>query len=60
MSEFFDFKKEVVKKYEVDVYSAFVKSFNTLPLACVLNGRFLALHAGLSPSLNTVLLLKLS
>lgn len=55
MSEFFDFKKEVVKKYDVGVYDAFVESFNALPLACVLNERFLAIHAGISPSINTVL-----
>jgi serine/threonine-protein phosphatase 2B catalytic subunit len=60
MSEFFDFKKEVIKKYELDVYDAFVASFNALPLACILNGRFLAIHAGLSPVITTVLLLKLS
>lgn len=59
MTEFFDFKKEVVKKYELEVYNAFVPTFNALPLACVLNGRFLAIHAGISPDIATVFLVGL-
>lgn len=29
-------------------------SFDQLPLACVVNGKFLAMHGGLSPSLVTI------
>ncbi len=29
-------------------------SFDNLPLACILNNKFLALHGGISPELKTV------
>ena len=54
MSTFFDFKKEIVRKYDIDVFSAFMECFDTLPLACVLNERFFAIHAGISPGIKTV------
>ncbi len=29
-------------------------SFDLIPLACVINGKFLAVHGGISPELKTV------
>ena len=31
-------------------------SFDLLPLACVVNSKFLAVHGGISPELKTVIL----
>jgi len=29
-------------------------SFDLIPLACIINGRFLGVHGGISPELKTV------
>lgn len=29
-------------------------SFDLMPLSCIVNGKFLALHGGISPDLKTV------
>ncbi len=31
-----------------------MESFDALPLSCLVNGKFLALHGGISPSLKSV------
>ena len=31
-----------------------MESFDLIPLACVINGKFLALHGGISPDLKTI------
>lgn len=31
-----------------------MESFDLLPLACVINGKFFALHGGISPELKTI------
>lgn len=36
------------------VWTSFVQAFDALPLAAVINGKFLALHGGLSPELKVV------
>ncbi len=32
-------------------------SFDLMPLACIINGKFLALHGGISPELHNVLII---
>lgn len=41
-------------KYDQEVYDLFMESFDLIPLACVVNGKFLALHGGISPELKTL------
>lgn len=55
MSSFFNFKEECERKYNVDIYNLFIESFYQLPLACIVNKKFLAVHGGFSPDLKTVL-----
>ena len=55
MSSFFNFKEECERKYGLDMYNLFIESFYCLPLACIVNKKFLALHGGFSPDLKTVL-----
>jgi len=55
LTEFFNFKKECTNKYDLETYLLFIESFTTLPIACVLNNKFLVVHGGISPELNLVL-----
>ena len=32
-------------------------SFDLMPLSCIVNGRFLAVHGGISPDLKTVFII---
>jgi len=51
MTSFFNFRDECECKYDITVYNAFMEAFDCLPLGCVINGKFLGLHGGLSPEL---------
>lgn len=54
MTSFFNFREECEYKYDISVYNAFMESFDTLPLAATINGKFLVVHGGLSPELPNV------
>jgi serine/threonine-protein phosphatase 2B catalytic subunit len=55
MTSFFNFRSECVYKYDQEVYDIFMDSFDLLPLSCIVNGRFIAVHGGISPELKNVL-----
>jgi len=54
MTTFFNFRTECLYKYDQETYDVIMDSFDLMPLACVINGKFLALHGGLSPELKTL------
>jgi serine/threonine-protein phosphatase 2B catalytic subunit len=54
MTSFFNFREECEYKYDISVYNAFMDCFDNLPLAATINGKFLAVHGGLSPELPNV------
>ncbi len=54
MTAFFNFRAEVLYKYDEQIYNLFMEAFDTLPLSCLVNGKFLALHGGISPDLKTI------
>jgi serine/threonine-protein phosphatase 2B catalytic subunit len=54
MTTFFNFRTECLYKYDQEVYDMFMDSFDLMPLACVINGKFIAVHGGLSPELKTL------
>lgn len=54
MTAFFNFRSEVMYKYDLEVYDKFMESFDMLPLSCVINNKFIALHGGISPELRTL------
>jgi len=52
MTSFFNFRQEAEYKYDASMYEAVMDSFDSLPLAAVVNGQFLCVHGGLSPHLT--------
>ena len=54
MTQHFNFRTECLSKYDQTTYDLFMESFDALPIACIVNDRFLALHGGLSPELKTI------
>jgi len=49
MTSFFNFRNECEHKYDIDVFDAFMESFDSLPIGAIINGQFLCVHGGLSP-----------
>jgi serine/threonine-protein phosphatase 2B catalytic subunit len=45
-------------KYDQEIYDLLMDSCDLLPIACIVNGKFLAVHGGISPELKTVIFSK--
>ena len=52
MTTFFNFKQECEVKYDDEIYERIMESFDALPIMCLINGRFIAVHGGISPSIK--------
>ena len=53
MTKTYGFYNEVLEKYDQEVYDKIMELFDNLPIGCVINGRYLAVHGGISPHLKT-------
>lgn len=54
MTSFFNFRDECKYKYDQEIYDIIMDSFDLIPLACIINNKFLAVHGGISPDMKTV------
>jgi len=52
LTAFFNFKQECEMKYDDEIYERVMESFDALPIMCLINGRFIAIHGGISPQLK--------
>ena len=52
MTDHFTFREETIDKFDEDTYNAIMESFDSMPLAAIVNDRYLAIHGGISPDLK--------
>jgi len=54
ITQFFSFKVECLHKYDLNTYTSIMDTFDTLPLAAIVNKQFFCTHGGLSPDIVNV------
>ena len=54
MTQYFNFRHECLAKYDEEVYDIIMEAFDHLPLACIVNGKFICMHGGISPDIKTI------
>lgn len=54
MTSHMNFRMECLAKYDQELYNIMMDSFDNMPLACIINNKFLAVHGGISPEMKTV------
>ena len=53
-TEDYNFREQMIIKYDEEAYDAVIDAFHQLPLVAVVNGEYLALHGGISSRLETL------
>ena len=54
MTENFTFRQEVLDRYDEQTYETFLEVFNSMPLSCIVDEKYLAMHGGISPDIQKV------
>jgi serine/threonine-protein phosphatase 2B catalytic subunit len=54
MTENFTFRNEVITRYDIETYNLFMELFDCLPISCIVDGKYFAMHGGISPELSKV------
>lgn len=52
MTDHFTFREETINKFDEEIYDHIMDAFDSMPLAAVVNDRYLAIHGGISPDLK--------
>ncbi|KAJ6243904.1 serine/threonine-protein phosphatase 2b catalytic subunit 1-related [Anaeramoeba flamelloides] len=51
LTSFFNFKKEVIEKYDEEIYDVIMETFDCLPITAIVDDQFFCVHGGISPKL---------
>lgn len=51
MTENFTFREEVIERFDIETYNLFMELFDSMPIAAVVDGKYIAMHGGISPEL---------
>lgn len=51
MTQNFTFRQEIITSFDDETYDLFMEFFDTMPIAAVVEGKYLAMHGGISPDL---------
>lgn len=54
MTENFTFREEAISAYDMEMYNIFMEVFDSLPLACIVDGKYFGMHGGISPELSKI------
>ena len=46
--------QECEVKYDYQLYNIIMETFDCLPIACLINDKFIAIHGGISPEINKI------
>ena len=49
MTENFTFREEAIQRYDAEIYNLFMDHFDSMPLSCIVDGKYFAMHGGISP-----------
>lgn len=52
MTENFTFREEAITRYDIETYNLFMEVFDSMPLACIVDGKYFGMHGGISPELS--------
>jgi len=52
MTENFTFREESIQRYDIEVYNLFMELFDSMPISCIVDGKYFGMHGGISPELN--------
>ena len=52
MTENFTFREEIIERYDEEIYTLFMELFDSMPLSAVVDGKYFAMHGGISPELS--------
>ena len=51
MTENFTFREEAISRYDIEMYNIFMEVFDSMPIACIVDGKYFGMHGGISPEL---------
>jgi serine/threonine-protein phosphatase 2B catalytic subunit len=52
MTENFTFREETITRYDMEMYTLFMEVFDSMPIACIVDGKYFGMHGGISPELS--------
>lgn len=52
MTENFTFREEAITRYDMETYTLFMEVFDSMPISCIVDGKYFGMHGGISPELN--------